>query len=293
MKRNYKQTNKAQEEKKEQAQSVSVSDSTVEADVVPVSEAFDNTTEKKEAPQPAAPSETKKALLGELRAVLENTKQDAGAAGKENEASETTAQRVQRAIAAETTVEKQKQHAAVGDAAKDIRKAVADASSDSVPEQEPKLDAFSPDSLPQEENRSEAKEAEPFAAMTYESMAEAAETARKESTGRFSRDAVDDDTFLAELYTLIGDGEKTKTEKTQAAGGPQVRKAAAPTTPRPAGRITPEKLQAASEEYQDVLEDDEVGVPGWLKGAFLLLIALLLSAMTFYAVATDLIGKVF
>jgi hypothetical protein len=42
-----------------------------------------------------------------------------------------------------------------------------------------------------------------------------------------------------------------------------------------------------------VLEDDEVGVPGWLKGAFLLLIALLLSAMTFYAVATDVIGKVF
>ena len=42
------------------------------------------------------------------------------------------------------------------------------------------------------------------------------------------------------------------------------------------------------EEYPDTH-----GAPGWIKGIFLLLVSLLLSGMTFYAVGTDLFGKLF
>ena len=246
MKRNHKNTKQNQTEALSPEQSAVGSDSPVEETTVPMAEVLDETQENQEPQQTSGPSETKKALLGELRAVLDHTKQETGAAAK--------------------TLDQE---------TKDIRQAVAAASR--IEEQE---------SLPAQ------KEEAPLVSLTYESMAEAAEMARKESTGRFSRDAVDDETFLAELYTLIGDGEKPKTEK-QTNSAAATRKPSAPITPRPAGRITPEKLQAASEEFEDVLEDDEVGVPGWLKGAFLLLIALLLSAMTFYAVATDVIGKIF
>ncbi len=41
------------------------------------------------------------------------------------------------------------------------------------------------------------------------------------------------------------------------------------------------------------MEADTLGVPGWLKGAFILLLSLLLCAMTFYAVASDVIGEIF
>ena len=57
--------------------------------------------------------------------------------------------------------------------------------------------------------------------------------------------------------------------------------------------LNEEQLQNAPEEFEEVLEDDSTGVPGWLKGVFLLLISLLLSAMTFYAVASDVIGEIF
>jgi hypothetical protein len=39
--------------------------------------------------------------------------------------------------------------------------------------------------------------------------------------------------------------------------------------------------------------EDRSGAPGWLKGVFLLLISALLSGMTVYAVATDVIGNIF
>jgi hypothetical protein len=118
------------------------------------------------------------------------------------------------------------------------------------------------------------------------------ESAKKEPTGRFARDAVDDETLLAELYALIGDGGKTKPKPAQVESDPESKPHIAP-TPRPVARITPETLQAVPEEYEEITEDDSTGVPGWLKGVFILLISLLLSAMTFYAVASDVIGKIF
>lgn len=296
MKRNHKHANKNQTEKTNQAQSVSTSESTVESNTESASETFSDTLEKQAAQQPSAPSESKKTLLGELRAVLENTKQETGTSVKGNEEAaepETTAERVKKAIEAETAAEITKKAVESGTSAKDVRQAVAAVGRGTLPEKDSEPVAISLDALPEDKLIPEQREAEPLVSLTYESMAEAAETARKESTGRFNRDAVDDETFLAELYTLIGDGEKPKTEKPAAPVAAPSRTAAPTTTPRPAGRITPEKLQAAPEEYEDLLEDDEVGVPGWLKGAFLLLISLLLGAMTFYAVATDVIGKIF
>ncbi len=146
-------------------------------------------------------------------------------------------------------------------------------------------------SEPEKESPNAKPEAvrKPANAISYASMAEAVVNAKKESTGRFSRDAVDDDTLLQELYALIGDGSQPKNAK----------RGEEHTTPRPvqpvrpAARLTPEDLQAAPEIYEDVLEEDAGGVPGWLKGSFILLISLLLSAMTFYAVASDLLGKIF
>ena len=58
-------------------------------------------------------------------------------------------------------------------------------------------------------------------------------------------------------------------------------------------RLTPEALKDVPEEYEDVTEEDGSGVPGWLKGLFILVISLLLGAMTFYAVASDVIGEIF
>ena len=47
------------------------------------------------------------------------------------------------------------------------------------------------------------------------------------------------------------------------------------------------------ETLYEIPEENASGTPGWLKGAFILLISLMLSAMTFYAVASDLLGKIF
>ena len=132
--------------------------------------------------------------------------------------------------------------------------------------------------------------AENLASVSYASVAQAMVNVKKEPTGRFDRDAVDDETLLAELYALIGDGTAKKPAATAAkenAAPVQTRPA-----PRPAVRITPETLQDAPEEFVEI-EEDTAGVPGWLKGVFILLISLLLSAMTFYAVASDVIGKIF
>ena len=133
--------------------------------------------------------------------------------------------------------------------------------------------------------------AQPLTGVSFESMAQAVETAKKEPTGRFDRDAVDDETLLAELYALIGDKRESpkpvpapqEPEKTEIRGS----------VPRPAPRIRPEDLESLDEVESSVIEEDFTGVPGWIKGAFLLLLSLLLSAMTFYAVASDVVGKIF
>ncbi len=143
---------------------------------------------------------------------------------------------------------------------------------------------------PQEaEEAPEQPEEQTLSAVSYESMAQAVVNAKKEPTGRFSRDAIDDDTLLAELYALIGD---TTPKKAPVSPEPPAPEAVQPAPiPRPVTRITQEALQDAPETVE--LEEDNSGTPGWLKGAFILLISLLLSAMTLYAVATDVVGKIF
>lgn len=137
----------------------------------------------------------------------------------------------------------------------------------------------------------EASAEKPLASVSYESMAEAAASAQKEPTGRFTRDAVDDESFLAELYTLIGDGSHSAAPRTEGSAESE-RERPTPKLRTPV-ELNEEQLQNAPEEFEEVLEDDSTGVPGWLKGVFLLLISLLLSAMTFYAVASDVIGEIF
>ncbi|MBR6118814.1 MAG: hypothetical protein IKQ04_00665 [Oscillospiraceae bacterium] len=138
-----------------------------------------------------------------------------------------------------------------------------------------------PDPEPQPEPQPEQ-----LASVSYESVAKAVESAQKEPTGRFSRDAIDDETLLSELYALIGGPSKAESPAPEA-----VKPAPAPQ--KPAARITPETLQALPEEPEELAEEDSFGNPGWLKGVFILLISLVLSAMTCYAVASDVIGKIF
>ena len=135
------------------------------------------------------------------------------------------------------------------------------------------------------------KPAQPLTGVSFESMAQAVETAKKEPTGRFDRDAVDDETLLAELYALIGDKRESPkpVPAPQEPEKPEIRGS----VPRPAPRIRPEDLESLDEVESSVIEEDFTGVPGWIKGAFLLLLSLLLSAMTFYAVASDVVGKIF
>ena len=128
---------------------------------------------------------------------------------------------------------------------------------------------------------------EPLAAMTYTSVAEAMETAKAEPSESGTRSPVDDETLLAELYALIGDGQ---TEARQTV--PEAKAPSKPVQPAPA-KITADALKDVSEELDEGLEEDTLGVPGWVKGVFLVLVSLLLSGMTLYAVATDLLGKIF
>ena len=116
----------------------------------------------------------------------------------------------------------------------------------------------------------------------------------KEPASHFSRDAVDDDALLAELHALIGDPGKP-----QAVAGRQTSSFTPPSprrvvpAPRPMARITPDALKDGPEEYEEIAEADTMSIPGWIKGLFILLISLLLGAMTIYAVASDVIGKLF
>ena len=172
----------------------------------------------------------------------------------------------------------------VEDAASEIAEEAANAAEEAVEA----IPVPEPISAPEPVKESEPEEK--LSSVSYASVAQAVVNAKKEPTGRYDRDAVDDETLLAELYALIGDKNTKKTAASPVAEAPapvQTRPA-----PRPVARITPEALQDAPEEFIEV-EEDTSGIPGWLKGAFILLISLLLSAMTFYAVASDVIGKIF
>ncbi len=156
-----------------------------------------------------------------------------------------------------------------------------------------------PAETPAEEKKPEKtaeapNKSEPLSAVSYASMAHAVQEAKKEPTGRFSRDAVDDETLLAELHALIGDTEPSKPAQSRTSSPfAASRKSSVTPEPRPVARITPDALKNVPEDYEEVMEADTMGVPGWVKGIFILLISLLLGAMTFYAVASDVLGKVF
>ena len=166
---------------------------------------------------------------------------------------------------------------------------------------------------PEAEKPAEPEGEKPLTAVTFAEVAEAI-TARRDQVKEptLTRSAIDDDTLLAEIYALIGEGGKRRpAPKAEAAeAAPEQTKAepeaaepvrsAVPAAPAPAAPVEapqPPVHISSSESafYEGELteEADNGGAPGWLKGIFLLLISLMLSGMTLYAVATDLIGKLF
>ena len=165
-------------------------------------------------------------------------------------------------------------------------------------------DSGSPE--PDEKPEEEKPEDEPLPAVTFEDVAEAI-GASKDKT---ARTPIDDDTLLAEIYALIGEPAK---RRTPAPGPAKPETAETPETPdaeilteqkpplrdiaaAPAGETpqAPVHIDSGSPYDEiDYIEQEEAGAPGWLKGAFLLLLSLLLGGMTLYAVASDVIGKIF
>lgn len=114
----------------------------------------------------------------------------------------------------------------------------------------------------------------------------------EERAAEAGQEKPDDDALLAELYALIGDGDRARSAAHPAAPGSA--RPAQPVHPEPEhARITQEDLQFAPLEEDLELEADGTGVPGWLKGLFLLLVSLALGGMTLYTVAADVLGKVF
>ncbi len=167
-----------------------------------------------------------------------------------------------------------------------------------------------------------------FAAVSYESMAKAMEESgqsKTDSPTRKTHSAIDDETLLAEIYTLMGDTPKAKrgpqqTVPEQAAVNqqsvpepsvpevnpasarvretvqePGVRAAALDSEQpiRPAPFAAYENREPVRQEPAPIPVQDKGGAPGWLKGIFLLILSAALSGMTLYAVMMDVFGKVF
>lgn len=172
----------------------------------------------------------------------------------------------------------------------------------------PELDLDMPVSAP----------SEPAAhSVTYASMAEAIQQSGKkasEAAAARSRNTIDDETLLAEIYALMGDQKKTpevpQTAREESKLTSEKTPANQPVSPRPISQEdTVQKPQPNPAPYQpapvvyaqddySVREDEPIeinrhGTSGWLKGIFLFLVSILLCGMTFYAIATDLFGKVF
>ncbi|MBR4700423.1 MAG: hypothetical protein IKP19_01785 [Oscillospiraceae bacterium] len=168
---------------------------------------------------------------------------------------------------------------------------------------------------PEKESVSDTKS---FASVSYASMAEAMEQTGRlnvASPTRKTRSAIDDETLLAEIYTLMGETPKTnRTRKPEASeqAAPEMNREneqapvhisddAAPVVPAPQGMdeptIRPNPIGYAAREAIDSEPVQnaarEGGAPGWLKGLFLLILSAALSGMTLYAVMMDVFGKVF
>ena len=168
---------------------------------------------------------------------------------------------------------------------------------------------------PEKESVSDTKS---FASVSYASMAEAMEQTGRlnvASPTRKTRSAIDDETLLAEIYTLMGETPKTnRTRKPEASeqAAPEMNREneqapvhisddAAPVVPAPQGMdeptIRPNPIGYAAREAVDSEPVQnaarEGGAPGWLKGLFLLILSAALSGMTLYAVMMDVFGKVF
>ena len=187
----------------------------------------------------------------------------------------------------------------------------AEVQGEESPEETPKEEASKEEASQEaakEEASEETKEAsapaqqaeEPLAAVSYESVAQAVEEAQKAPGASDTREYIDDETLLAELYALIGDSENGESKSAAPVSKLPEEKASdeelpalEPREPKPMPILNQEELEATVEEEELLLEEDPTGAPGWLKGAFLLLVSLLLSAMTFYAVASDVMGKIF
>ena len=168
---------------------------------------------------------------------------------------------------------------------------------------------------PEKESVSDTKS---FASVSYASMAEAMEQTGRlnvASPTRKTRSAIDDETLLAEIYTLMGETPKTnRTRKPEASEqtAPEMNREneqapvhisddAAPVVPAPQGMdeptVRPNPIGYAAREAVDSEPVQnaarEGGTPGWLKGLFLLILSAALSGMTLYAVMMDVFGKVF
>ncbi len=88
-----------------------------------------------------------------------------------------------------------------------------------------------------------------------------------------TKNPIDDDELLRELYALMGDTPKVP-DSTQS---------------RPDHRDSAPELTV--DEPLEEEDEDEAVTPGWLKGIFLMLVSLVICGMTCYAVATDVLAR--
>lgn len=261
----------------------------LEKDAAPVSEKQE--AKPVTAVQNAAPATETDALLQDLKQVLEiSDEEETQTAPKAEEApseSETPA-----AEAAATQAEKPEETEAAP--ASEEKAKAAPAAEEKKSETEPKAEEkFESDgeairrAIAESVQKVEsAKKAEP--------AKKAAPVQKAEPEANAEAAAVDDEKLLAELHMLIGDPVKPK--PVQSRSGVSPAGPGSPLTapkPRPVARITPDTLKNVSDDYDELGEADTMGVPGWIKGAFILLLSLLVGAMTLYAVASDLLGEIF
>ena len=248
----------------------------LEKDAAPVSE-------KQEAKPVTAVQNAAPATETETDALLQDLKQVLAISKEEKSETEPKTEQAPELSAAEASATLAEQPDAEEAAPASEEKAeAAPAAEEKKSETEPKAEEkFESDGEAIRRAIAESvKKAEPVRKAEPEANAEAA--------------AVDDEKLLAELHMLIGDPVKPK--PVQSRSGVSPAGPGSPLTapkPRPVARITPDTLKNVSDDYDELGEADTMGVPGWIKGAFILLLSLLVGAMTLYAVASDLLGEIF